>query len=106
MDIYKKIIQQWQRRIKEVSPFKREVEFDTEYLSLNKIISFIWPRRAGKTYLMFYIIKNLIKNKLIKKEQIVFIDFTWFLYEEFDIDKLLESFYELYPDIEPCFVFF
>jgi predicted AAA+ superfamily ATPase len=54
---------------------------------------------------MFSILQNLINEKKIKLEQIVFIDFTAFLYNDFDIEKLLEDFFELCPDKKPFFVF-
>lgn len=105
MDKYKRLIIKWQETIFQVNPLKRDIDFNYEYLALNKIISFIWPRRAGKTYYMFYIIKNLIKNNQIDLKDVVFIDFTSFLYEDFDIEKLLEDFFELFPDRKPFFVF-
>jgi len=54
---------------------------------------------------MFRILKKLIKRDDIDIEQIVFIDFTSFLYEDFDVEKLLENFFELYPKKKPFFVF-
>jgi len=54
---------------------------------------------------MFYILKELIKSNKIELEQIIFIDFTSFLYDDFDVEKLIENFYELNPDKAPFFVF-
>ena len=105
MNNYKRLILRWQDIISEVKPLKRSIKFNYEYLKLNKIISFVWPRRAWKTYYMFRILKKLIKRDDIDIEQIVFIDFTSFLYEDFDVEKLLENFFELYPKKKPFFVF-
>ncbi len=105
MDKYKRLILRWQEKISEINPLKRQIRFNYEYLKLNKIITFVWPRRAGKTYFMFFTLKKLIKEKKIDKKQIVFIDFTAFLYDDFSVEKLLENFFELYPNKKPFFVF-
>lgn len=105
MNNYKRLILRWQDIISEINTLKRNIKFNYEFLELNKIISFIWPRRAGKTYYMFRLLKKLIKKWKIDLEQIVFIDFTSFLYDDFDVEKLLESFFELYPNKKPFFVF-
>jgi len=101
----KRLILNWQEKLKKVNPLKRDTPFNYEYLQLDKIITFVGPRRAGKTYFMFYILKKLIEEKKIQLEQVVFIDFTSFLDNEFDVEKLLENFYLLYPDKAPFFVF-
>jgi len=54
---------------------------------------------------MFYILQKLISENKIVLEQIIFIDFTAFLYDDFDVEKLLEDFFELFPDKKPFFVF-
>ena len=105
MNKNKRIILRWQEKIWELEILKRDIKFNYEYLQLNKIITFVWPRRAGKTYFMFSILQELIKEKKLEIEQIIFIDFTSFLYDDFDIEKLLEDFFELYPDKKPFFVF-
>ena len=105
MNKNKRLILRWQEKIREVQILKRDIEFNFEYLELNKIISFVWPRRAGKTYFMFYILQKLISENKIVLEQIIFIDFTAFLYDDFDVEKLLEDFFELFPDKKPFFVF-
>ena len=103
--MYKEIIKEFQQDFKEKQVLKRNIDFPYEILDLNKIISFVWPRRAGKTYFMFYILKQLVKDSKIKLEDIVFIDFSSFLEKNFDVNKLLEDFYSLYPDGKPFFVF-
>ncbi|MEK6800960.1 MAG: ATP-binding protein [Nanoarchaeota archaeon] len=69
-------------------------------LPIKRAISLIGPRRAGKTFVMYQIINELIE-KNVKKEQILYINF-----ERADLDVLnysdlvnmLEAFYQIYPD--------
>jgi len=44
--MFKQKILDNQERIKNISLIKRDINFDSEILSLNKIISFVGPRRA------------------------------------------------------------
>jgi hypothetical protein len=46
---------------------------------------------------MFYILEKLIEKNFLNLEDIIFIDFSAFLDKNFDIKKLIENFYELYP---------
>lgn len=90
---YKKIIVQWKEfNLPIVMP--REIEIDLD-------VDFIWsitgPRRAGKTYFCFQIINNLLKRG-VNKKNILYINFE----DEkllgasvFDMEKLLETFFEL-----------
>jgi len=103
--MYKEIIKDFQKDFLDKKAKKREIEFSFDILKLNKIITFIWPRRAWKTYFMFYILDKLIKDEFLELEQIVFIDFSAFIDKDFDIKKLLENFYALYPYKEPFFIF-
>ncbi len=105
MNRNKRLILKWQEKILDIKILNRDIKFNYEYLELNKIITFVWPRRSGKTYFMFSILQKLIKEKKLDIKQIIFIDFTSFLYDDFDIEKLLEDFFELYPDKKPFFVF-
>ncbi len=105
MNDYKRLILKWQELISWVNVLERKILFNSDYLELHKIISFIWPRRAWKTYFMFSILQKLVQENKIETEQIVFIDFTSFLYDNFDIEKLLEEFFTLFPYKKPFFVF-
>jgi predicted AAA+ superfamily ATPase len=53
---------------------------------------------------MFYqIIDELLaKNKIIL-ENIVYINFSNLLFKNFDVEKLLEEYFSLFPDKEPVF---
>jgi len=103
--MYKEIIKDFKENFLIKNPLKRNIDFPYEILDLNKIITFVWPRRSGKTYFMFYILKKLIKQKKINIDDIVFIDFSIFLEKEFSVKKLIENFYELHPNKKPFFVF-
>jgi len=74
-------------------------------LSLNKIISFIWSRRAGKTFLTFQLTKDLIERKIIDIENVVYIDFSWILNKNIDLESIQNSYFELFPDKKPFFIF-
>lgn len=103
--MYKELIKEFQKDFLEKKVKKRDIYFPFEVLDINKIITFVWPRRSGKTYFMFYILQKLISKWKISIENIVFIDFSAFLDKDFDIRQLLTKFYELYPDKEPFIVF-
>jgi len=66
----------------------------------NKIISLVGNRRAGKTYYFYQLIETLL-SKGINKDQILYINFDddrLYPLELSDLDDLLESYYELFPD--------
>ncbi|MCX6804210.1 MAG: ATP-binding protein [Candidatus Diapherotrites archaeon] len=68
-EVFKSILVEWFER-KLPSLIERELK-----VTPNKelITAIIGPRRVGKTYLMFFIIENLLKT--YSKEEIIFIDF-------------------------------
>jgi len=92
----KQVITEWQE-------FTFPDLFDRGYnipLDSLKIISITGPRRSGKTSLLYLLIKKLIKNG-VNKNRILFINFDDPRLVPFDalgIEKLLESFKELYPE--------
>ena len=90
---YRKIIVQWQEfEIPKTLP--REVSINTE---IDFIITITGTRRAGKTYLCFQKIKQLIKNG-IPKENILYINFEdekLIGAKTDDLNELLETYYEL-----------
>lgn len=103
--MFKEIIADGQNKLRNLEVKSRNYVFDEDLLNLNKIISFIWPRRVGKTYLMFDFIKRLIVNKKLVWEQVVFINFSSFVGERIDAHQLLQDYASLYPDLQPFFVF-
>ncbi len=102
---YKELIKDFQSELLSKKIKNRDINFPNEILNLHKIITFVWSRRSWKTYFMFLILQKLIKEKKIKLEQIIFIDFSALLDNDFDIKELLVDFYEMNSDIEPFFVF-
>ena len=71
---------------------------------LEKIVAILGPRRAGKTYFL----KQIIDELELKKEQIVFFDFSEISVEEYkpaDFEQTLTAYYELSPDYKPYFFF-
>lgn len=103
--MFKQLILDNQVLIKDINTIKRDYIFYDDLLVLNKIVSFIWPRRVWKTFLMIDFIKELILLNKIKLEQVVFIDFSLNTWEIIDYKILLLDFKEIYPDLEPFFVF-
>ncbi len=101
---YKKIILSWQKEILETKIIKRNIEilFD-DLFKLQKILVLVWTRRAWKTFFMYQIAQELISIWKIKKEQIVYINFTNILFFDFNIEKLLEEYFGLFPDLKPVF---
>ncbi|OQX55382.1 MAG: hypothetical protein B5M53_04300 [Candidatus Cloacimonas sp. 4484_209] len=86
--------------IKELEVKKRAVEFP---LLSNFIVSVIGPRRAGKTYSIF----NLIRLKKLKDENYIFINFEdddLGKFERKEIIKIVSHHRELYGK-EPGFIF-
>ncbi len=90
---YKKVIVQWQEfEIPNALP--RDISINLEH---DFITSVTGGRRTGKTYLCFYKIKELIKEG-ISKENVFFINFEdekLLGTDANDLDKLLDTFYEL-----------
>jgi predicted AAA+ superfamily ATPase len=75
---------------------------------LTSVLAIVGPRRAGKTYFMFQIIKELLDSGLAKRDDILFVDFEDFRLKEFiaeDIDNLFVSFNKL-TGKTPRYLFF
>jgi len=69
-------------------------------LSSQKIITITGPRRAGKTYLVFYLISNLIEQG-IPRERIIYINYDdprLLPFSAKDIELILEAYQELHPE--------
>jgi len=77
-------------------------------LDLDKIITIIGPRRAGKMWYLFQLIANLEKAN-IKKEQILYLNFEDDrLNFDAGYDLILDAYLELYPEqkLEDLYIFF
>lgn len=69
-------------------------------MPLKRAISIIGPRRAGKTYSIFQIIKKILRNK-ISIGQIIYLNLEKTDLEgcnSKDLTNMLETFYEIYPE--------
>ncbi|NNF33391.1 MAG: ATP-binding protein [Saprospiraceae bacterium] len=81
-------------------------EYDLPFNS-NKIISVIGPRRAGKTHVLFNLIKEL--RNTLPNERLVYINFEddrLFPMRLEDMDIMIKGYYELYPDNKDHTVYF
>lgn len=95
--LMKEIIREWQEAsLPEVLP--RTIEIPT---SVNKIIALVGPRRSGKTYMLFWLSKELLA-KGVPREKIVYINFEdprLLPFEAKNFEALLDSYRELYPEL-------
>ncbi len=105
--MFKKVILENQRKIKSLALIERDLDIEEiiSIFSLDKIFSLIWSRRAGKTFLTFQIVKSLIKKGLMNIEQVIYLDFSWFIEKDIDLEKLLEDYFVLFPDTKPTLIF-
>ena len=78
-------------------------------LDSGKIITLAGVRRSGKTYHLFNLL-NELKKLGLSKEQILYMNFEdeRFLLETNDLNLILQSYQELYPqlDLRKCYFFF
>jgi predicted AAA+ superfamily ATPase len=95
----------WVKTIKDFQEFElpelveRDVEVDTDP-PIKRVVSVIGPRRTGKTFLMFQIMKKLLERG-VEKNRILHVNFESDLLlgiELPDLRNLIEIFYEIYPE--------
>jgi len=95
----------WIKTIKDFQEFdlpkliERDIEVETD-LPIKRVISVIGPRRAGKTFFIFQLIKKLLE-KGIEKNKILYINFESDLLvgcTTSDLRNMLDIFYEIYPE--------
>lgn len=103
--MYSQLIVDNQEKISSLHIFTREYQRYDDLLSLHKIISFVWPRRVGKTFLMLQFIQQLIAKKVLDISQVVYIDFSVYKWEKLDAQLLLDQYYKLNTGADPFFVF-
>lgn len=105
--MFKKEILENQKKILNVDLIERNFDIKelTDVFKLNKIIALIGSRRAGKTFLTFQIVKELIKKNKLSIENIVYIDFSWVLDKDIDLNYVEEEYFSLFPDKKPFFIF-
>ena len=94
---FKYVISLW-RNFRVPKLIKREISID---LDANKVIAITGVRRAGKTYMIFQAIEELLE-KGVKRDNIVYVDFEnerLIGVKALDLDNLLVAHYQLYkPD--------
>jgi len=94
-EIFKNIIvDQQERRYKNISPRAYNIPMDTK-----KIVSLIGVRRSGKTYILYDLIEKLRQEMPL--ENIVYINFEddrLYPVHLQDLDVLIQAYYELYPE--------
>ena len=81
------------------SLIKREIDVPLE-LKIRRAISIIGPRRAGKTFFMFQLIKSLLEKE-VGRNRILYINFEDYRLAGIDykdFGRLIEVYYELFPE--------
>jgi predicted AAA+ superfamily ATPase len=98
------IREQQEKTLPEIKPRKLEIP-----VQVPVIISLIGARRCGKTYLLYAAIQKLLKTGIPQKN-IVYFNFEdeRLNLQAEQLDLILQSFYELYPETpaSDCFFFF
>lgn len=76
-------------------------------VDIQKIVSLLGPRRAGKTHLLFALARQL--RSQVSKEQIVYVNFEddrLFPLVINELDELIQGYYELFPQHKQSTVYF
>ena len=97
-ELFRRLILDWLESEREVYP--RELPIPTELDELKKAISIIGVRRAGKTYLLFHLAKQLRSH--YPKESVVYLsleDDRLYPPKLGDLDLFLETYYEIFPEM-------
>ncbi len=78
---------------------KRDYIVEVE-LPIKRVISIIGPRRAGKTFLMFQLVEELLERG-IERERMLYVNLESDMLlgcEISDLRRMIEIFYEIYPE--------
>lgn len=95
----KQIIGERQEELLSIQIVERPMKFDR---SSNYVL--IGPRRAGKSYMLYWYIQQLAKNKEVSIRQILYINFEderIALIQAHELGTLLEAYQEMYPAEKP-----
>lgn len=88
----------YEKEMPEIIPREQEITFEE---GLKRAISIIGPRRAGKTYEMFFLIEEL--RQKYGRDRVLYINFERADLEVIsykDLNLMLEAYYEIYPQNE------
>ncbi len=102
-DLIKDIILSFQREFQHLSPLPRLLKVPV-HLSTDKAITIYGPRRAGKTYYLFWLIKQQLEANVWKIEDIIYVNFEdnrLLDLEAAELDLILQSYFELFPNNKP-----
>ena len=104
-NIFKQILSDFHSRELKVVK-KRDLRID---LNTWKIISIVWPRRAWKSFYLYWIINDLIKS-WVDKDNIIFINFEdeRISLDWSELQTLIDAYLEMYndKDLKKCYFFF
>lgn len=70
----KAIVGEWIEQFRFPELVERVAEYPEVY-HLAEILAVVGPRRSGKTFFFFQIIRNLIEKRGVARDQILFVDF-------------------------------
>jgi predicted AAA+ superfamily ATPase len=91
---HREVVVNWKEfELPSILPRDKKIEIDSDFIT-----TITGPRRAGKTYICFQMIKEII-SKGTSRENVIYINFEdnkLLGAEASDLDKILESFLELY----------
>lgn len=92
-------------------PFQRVISRELELpVRSGKIITLTGPRRSGKSYCFFSLINDLVENRGVKIEEILYLNFEdeRLQLKASDLNNILQAYEELHPGmpLENCYFFF
>lgn len=104
INIIKNIIIEFQRGFN-IKPLKRDLEivYDKD---INKAITIYGPRRAGKTYYLFSLINQFIREEEVTIDNIIYINFEDNRLLDLsvkELDLITNAYSELFPDSTPYY---
>ncbi|MCX7974296.1 MAG: ATP-binding protein, partial [Candidatus Aminicenantes bacterium] len=108
IEIYLKIIAEWVRGAEFPSLVPRELSIPDLTIRTRPILAVVGPRRAGKTYFLYQIIRDLQSKHGVSRDEILFVDFEDYRLRRVkpeDIEILLSAFYQL-TGKTPRYIFF
>ncbi len=109
MDIEKilPVVAEWLKEANLPDLTPRSVVLPTPLAKQTNILAVVGPRRAGKTYFLFQLIRRLLEEG-VSREEILFLDFEDYRLKAFeagDVDVLLTAFHRLTGRL-PKYLFF